>query len=155
MAADGPMPDALALRHALCSGTGRHLLGLPGFNQRQTVSPKSWVWGRKLRISNCSPESQKKENISLPGWYRMNFTCLPGYRFPDEDRNLAEYTFILAGTGWILYICLDAGFQVKTRIWQDMLYTIVMPDRRNKHKVILIKIYLWKEDIIRSWEHFL
>ena len=66
------MPDAPALRHALCSGTGRHLLGLPGFCMQQAVSPKSWVSGRKLRISNCSAESQKKEKVSPPGWYRMN-----------------------------------------------------------------------------------
>ena len=60
------MPDALALRHALCSGTGRHLLGLPGFFMRQIVSPKSWISGRKLRISNSSSESQKKEKVSPP-----------------------------------------------------------------------------------------
>ncbi len=77
------MPDALTLFHALCSGTGRHLLGLPGFRQHQAVSPKSWVSGRKLRSSNCSPESQKKENSSLPGWCRMNFTCIPGCHFQD------------------------------------------------------------------------
>ncbi len=52
---------------ALCSGTGRHLLGLPGFFVRQEVCPKSWISGRKLRISNCSPESQKKEKVSPPG----------------------------------------------------------------------------------------
>ena len=60
------MPDALALRHVLCFGTGRHLLGLPGFYMRQAVCPKSCVSGRKLRISNCSPESQKKEKVSPP-----------------------------------------------------------------------------------------
>ena len=42
---------------ALCSGAGRHLLGLRRFMQRKAVCPKSWLWGRKLRISNCSPES--------------------------------------------------------------------------------------------------
>ncbi len=77
------MPDALALWHALCAGTGRHLLGLPGFWQRQTVSPKSWIPGRKLRISNCSPESQKKEQVSPPGCLRKYFTCLQGRYFSD------------------------------------------------------------------------
>ena len=69
--------------HALCFGTGRHLLGLPGFCMQQAVSPKSWVSGRKLRSSNCSAESQKKKNSSLPGWCRMNFTCIPGFHFQD------------------------------------------------------------------------
>ncbi len=71
------MPDALTLWHALCSGTGRHLLGPLGFQQRQAVCPKSCVSGRKLRSSNCSPESQKKENISLPGWYRLSLYVCP------------------------------------------------------------------------------
>ena len=31
VAADGPVPDALTLWHALGSGTGRHLLGLQVF----------------------------------------------------------------------------------------------------------------------------
>ena len=78
------MPDALALWHALCSGTGRHLVGLPGFRQQQSVSPKSWISGRKLRISNCSPESQKKEKVSPP-------------RLVLDELNL--------------YVCLDAIFQ--------------------------------------------
>ncbi len=59
------MPDALALWHALSSGTGRHLLGLQRFWQRYIVSPKSCASGRKLRISNCSSESQKKEKVSF------------------------------------------------------------------------------------------
>ncbi len=78
------MPDALALFHALCSGTGRHLLGLPGFRQRQAVCPKSCILSRKLRISNCSPESQKKEKVSPP-------------RLVLDELNL--------------YVCLDAIFQ--------------------------------------------
>ena len=68
---------------ALCSGTGRHLLGLPGFVWRQTVSPKSWLRGKKLRISNCSTESQKKEKVSPPGWYWLNFLYLSGCWFSD------------------------------------------------------------------------
>ena len=88
------MPDALTLWHALCSGTGRHLLGFPGSLMRQAVSPKSWIPGRKLRISNCSPESQKKEQVSPPGCYRMNFIFLSGYWFPDAGRNLTGCTFI-------------------------------------------------------------
>ena len=38
--------------------------------------PKSCLSGRKLRISNSSTESQKKEKVSPPGWYRMNFMYL-------------------------------------------------------------------------------
>ncbi len=79
---------------ALCSGTGRHLLGLLCYWLRQTVSPKSWVWGRKLRISNCSPESQKKEKVSPPG-VRAVYQSIP---FPPRIRcshplqlNLIQY----------------------------------------------------------------
>ena len=66
MAADGPVPDALAFWYALCCGTDRHLLGLLRFWQRYTVCPKSWELSRKLRSSNCSAESQKKEKVSPP-----------------------------------------------------------------------------------------
>ncbi len=63
--------------HALCSGTGRHLLGLLCFLQRKAVCPKSWIPGRKLRSSNCSPESQKKETVSPPGCYWLRLCiCL-------------------------------------------------------------------------------
>ena len=96
VAADGPVPDALALWHALCAGTGRHLLGLPGFWQRQTVSPKSWILSRKLRISYCSPESQKKEKVSPPGCYWMNLMYLSGRRFSDAGRNLTGCTCLTA-----------------------------------------------------------
>ena len=61
--------------HALCSGTGRHLLGLRNFWLRKTVCPKSWISGRKLRSSNCSPESQKKEKVSPPG-VRLTYTFI-------------------------------------------------------------------------------
>ena len=57
--------------------------GFRGFAWRQTVCPKSWLSGRKLRISNCSPESQKKEKVSPPGWYRKYFTYLSGSHFSD------------------------------------------------------------------------
>ena len=55
------------------------------------MSPKSWLLSRKLRISNCSPESQKQENVPPPGCYRINFTCLSEYPFSDTGRNLTEY----------------------------------------------------------------
>ena len=76
VAANGAVPDAIAFWHVFSSGTGRHLLGLPGFFMRQTVCPKSWVSGRKLRISNSSLESQKKEKVSPPGWYWLNLCAL-------------------------------------------------------------------------------
>ena len=97
MAADGPVPDALTLRHALCSGTDRHLLGLPGLLLRQTVCPKSWISGRKLRISNCSPESQKKEKVSPPGWYWLNsYFCLSPFSRHTPQHGIQ--TFILLQT---------------------------------------------------------
>ncbi len=78
------MPDALALWQALCSGSGRHLLGLQSFFMRQTVCPKSWIQSRKLRISNSSPESQKKEKDSPPAWFwlRPGVCSASGYAFP-------------------------------------------------------------------------
>ncbi len=55
-------------------------MGLPGFFMRQAVCPKSWVSGRKLRISNSSLESQKKEKVSPPRLILVNLICLSGCR---------------------------------------------------------------------------
>ncbi len=67
------MPDALAFWYAVCCGTGRHLLGLPGFFMRQPESPKSCASGRTLRTFSFFPESHQKEQVlHPPGCGRIN-----------------------------------------------------------------------------------
>ena len=115
------MPDTLAFWHALCFGTGRHLLGLPGSFMRRTVCPKSCVSGRKLRISNCSPESQKKEKVSPPGWYRMNFMYMSGTGFQVRVMIWQpDVYFVTGGRMDFMCLCLDAGFQLQAETWQDI-----------------------------------
>ena len=63
--------------------------GFSVFCRRQTVSPKSWIWGRKLRISNCFPESQKKEKVSLSGWHWLNLCA--SVRMPAVRQNSAAW----------------------------------------------------------------
>ncbi len=70
------MPDALAFLTGFMQWHWQAPFGASRFFMRQTVSPKSWVSGRKLRISNCSSESQKKEKVSPPGWYWLNLCAL-------------------------------------------------------------------------------
>ena len=58
--------------------------GFQVFGSRQAVCPKSYVSGRKLRISNSSPESQKKEKCLRLAVFWIYFTCLPGSLKPPK-----------------------------------------------------------------------
>ena len=64
---------------ALCSGSGRHLLGLQSFFMRQTMCPKSCVSGRILRTSSFSPESHQKEQIPCPAGCGCLNVRMPGF----------------------------------------------------------------------------